>query len=275
MKRLHYIHDLENKSTATTNSVKELSAEVDRMQEQHRTMAEAVEDGKTQGAAPASLTGGSPGIPVSQMHAMAIEAPPLVEASGAPAAVVSGWQEPLQQQASAEAIAVAAGQELAKRAHQRLISSQEPGPQQPGLHGMSGSYEFQLQLEQQQVPAVPDVQDVNMDDSAATVPSTDGSCDEAGAVGVATVPAPLLQPPPSSKSLETADFNALGLAGMASAGDGEMLAGLNEDDDLEGLLQADQSFLGEGTLYPGGDLAALRDELVMGSLMDLRKTSSL
>jgi hypothetical protein len=234
-----------------------------------------------QGAGSATMTGGSPGIPVSQMHAMAIGPPPLAEASGAAHGSLPTWQERLQQQASAEEIAAAAKQELVKRAQQHLITSQQQGPGGPGLHSLAGSFDFRLQQQQQQqqqqqVPVVPDIQDVNMDESAANVPVTGGSCDEAGGVArIAIVPAPLLRSATPSKPGGTPDFSTLGLASAPSAGDGGMLAGLNGDDDLEGLLQADQSFMGEGPLYSGGELAALRDELVMGSLMDLRKTSSM
>eukprot|EP00878_Enallax_costatus_P037342 GHUV01042167.1.p2 GENE.GHUV01042167.1~~GHUV01042167.1.p2 ORF type:complete len:173 (+),score=47.48 GHUV01042167.1:1221-1739(+) len=48
MKRLQYIHDLENRSAATSATVKEIQAEVQRLQEQHTGLAEAVEQRKAQ-----------------------------------------------------------------------------------------------------------------------------------------------------------------------------------------------------------------------------------
>lgn len=48
MKRLQYIHDLENRSAATSATVKELQAEVERLQEQQAGLAESVEARKVQ-----------------------------------------------------------------------------------------------------------------------------------------------------------------------------------------------------------------------------------
>lgn len=48
MKRLQYIHDLENRSAATTATVKELQTEVQRLQERQTALADSVEARKTQ-----------------------------------------------------------------------------------------------------------------------------------------------------------------------------------------------------------------------------------